>query len=45
MSKLWSPQMTDFALAAAVTVLLPLVAYVVWPVVARQMAAAPREQC
>ena len=42
MSKLWSPQMTDLALAGAVTVLLPVVVFVAWPLIARQMAAAPR---
>ena len=42
MSKLWSPQMTDLALAGAATILLPVAVFVAWPLVARRMAPMPR---
>jgi preprotein translocase subunit SecD len=42
MSKLWSSQLTDLALAGAVTVALPLVAFLLWPVIAARLAPAPQ---
>ena len=41
MSKLWSPQMTDLALAGAVTILLPVLYFVAWPLISERMAATP----
>lgn len=42
MSKLWSPHMTDLAVAGAVTIFLPIVAFVVWPWISPYLAATPR---